>query len=77
MGPRAEGAKSLGGGDKGLALEGAADQVDDLGREVGEVCDGLVLDLALLTVGVSEIVAGVGDPQTIGDKATEAERLGS
>ena len=62
MGPGAEVAEGLGGGDEGLPLEGAADQVDDRDREVGEVSEGLVLDLAVLSEGASEIVAGVGHP---------------
>ena len=68
--------KSLGGGDEGLPLEGAADQVDDGDGEVGEVAEGLVLDLAVLAVGAAEIVAGVGHPlDGVGDFA-QRERSG-
>jgi hypothetical protein len=62
MRPRAEDAKGVGGGDEGLPLERAADQVNDRDREVGEVSEGLVLDLAVLSKGASEIVTGVGYP---------------
>ena len=62
MRPRAEDAKGVGGGDEGLPLERAADQVNDRDREVGEVSEGLMLDLAVLSKGASEIVTGVGHP---------------
>jgi hypothetical protein len=62
MRPGAEDAEGLGGGDEGLPLERAADQVDEMDREVGEVSQGLVLDLAVLAKGAPEIVTGIGHP---------------
>ena len=62
VGPGAEDAEGFGGGDEGLAFEGAADQVDDMEWEVGEVSEGLVLDLAVLPEGAAEVIAGVGHP---------------
>ena len=43
-------------------LEGATDEVDDVGRQVREVAEGLVLDLSVLSEGAAEIVTGVGGP---------------
>jgi hypothetical protein len=53
--------KASEGGDESLALEGATDQVDDMDREIGEVAERLVLDLATLSEGTSQVVAGVSD----------------
>jgi hypothetical protein len=44
------------GREEALAGEAAADQVDDVVREVGEVADGLVLDLAALAEGAAQQV---------------------
>ena len=55
MGERACDAEGFDRGDEGLALERAADQVDDVDREVGEVSKGLMLDLAVLSEGASEV----------------------
>ena len=44
-------------GDEGLPLQSQADQLDDLGRQVGDVADGLVLDLAALAEGPTEQVS--------------------
>src|SRR5512135_3206127 len=62
MGERARDVEGVGRGDEGLALERATDQVDDVDREVGEVSEGLMLDLAVLPEGASEVVAGIGHP---------------
>jgi hypothetical protein len=70
MGPGANIAEELGGGDEGLSLEGATDQIDDRDGEVGEVSRRLVFDLAVLAVGAAELVAGVGHPfDGVGDSA--------
>jgi hypothetical protein len=70
LGSGANVAEDLLGGDEGLSLEGATDQVDDRQGEVGEVSQRLVLDLAVLAVGAAEIVAGVGHPfDGVGDFA--------
>ena len=39
-----EDAKAVGGGAEGLALERAADEVEEGERQVGQVGEGLVLD---------------------------------
>jgi hypothetical protein len=68
MRPGAEDAKGLGGGDEGFPLERAADQVNDRDWEVGEVSEGLMLDLAALSKGASEVVTGVGHTlDSVGD----------
>ena len=48
-------------GDEGLALQGPADDLDDIGGQMGEVAEGLVLDLAVLAEGTSQEV-GFVDP---------------
>jgi hypothetical protein len=54
------GAEGLVGGDEGLALEGAADEVDQARGQVGEVAEGAVLDGAARAVGLAQEVADVG-----------------
>jgi hypothetical protein len=44
MGERARDSEGLRGGDEGLALERAADQIDDVLGELGEIPEGLMLD---------------------------------
>src|SRR5208337_2734394 len=41
-------------------FEGAADQVDDMDRQVGEVSEGLVLDLSVQSKRATEVIAGIG-----------------
>ena len=43
-------------------MERAPDQVDEVDREVGEVSEGFMLDLAVLSKGASEVVTGIGHP---------------
>ena len=70
MGTGADVVEELGGGDEGLSLKGATDQVNDRQGEVGEVSQGLVLDLAVRAEGAAEIVAGVRHPfDGVGDFA--------
>ena len=65
---RTRDAKGLSRGDERLPLEGAADQVDDVEWEVGEVSEGFMFDLAVLPEGASEVVTGIGDPvEGVGD----------
>src|SRR3972149_7426059 len=54
MGTVADHLKSLGYGDVNLTLKGAPDYLDDVRREVGDVTQGLVLDLAILPVGPTQ-----------------------
>src|SRR4051812_36918642 len=54
--------EGVGGGDEGFALEAAAEEIDDVGRQVGEVAEGLMLNFPVLTEGASEVVARIGDP---------------
>ncbi len=51
----------LAGGEELLARQPTADDVDEVGREVGDVADGLVLDLAAFAIGAAQQVALV-DP---------------
>jgi hypothetical protein len=44
MGEVALDGESLGGGEELLAGQGATDEVDEFGREVGDVAEGFVLD---------------------------------
>ena len=48
------------GGDEALALQGAPNEFNDVGGQVGEVADGLVLDLAVLAITAPQQVSGVG-----------------
>ena len=57
---RAGDAEGLGGGDEGLALEGAFDEVDDVIGKMGEVAEGLVGDGLSLADGPSEQMGDVG-----------------
>jgi hypothetical protein len=50
----------LGGGDEGLALEGAFDEVDEVVGQMGEVAEGLVGDGLALADGASEQMGDVG-----------------
>src|SRR5205823_10922369 len=62
VGERARGPEGIGLGDEGLALGRATDQVDGVEGKVGEVSEGLVLDLAVVSEGASEVVTGIGHP---------------
>ena len=57
---RAGDAEGLGGGDEGLALEGAFDEVDEVIGEMGEVAEGLMGDGLSLADGPSEQMGDVG-----------------
>src|SRR5208337_5001874 len=61
MGECVQGWEHFGGGYEGLPLERAADQVDHGEWQIGEVSQGFMLDLAILSKGATEIIAGVGD----------------
>ena len=52
--------EGVGGGDEGLALEGAFDEVDDVIGEMGEVAEGLMSDGLSLADGPSEQMGDVG-----------------
>jgi hypothetical protein len=56
---RAHDLEGLGDGHEGLALEGAADDVDEGFGQVGEVAQGLVLDLAVFAVAATQEVGAV------------------
>jgi hypothetical protein len=49
-------AEGRGGGKKALAGEGAADEIDEVRREVGDVAEGFMLDLGADTEGAAEEV---------------------
>jgi hypothetical protein len=53
-------AKGLGGGDEGLSLEGAFDEVDEVVGQMGEVSEGLMGDGLALADGASEQMGDVG-----------------
>ena len=57
---RAGDAEGVGGGDEGLALEGAFDDLDEVIGEMGEVAEGLVGDGLSLADGPSEQMGDVG-----------------
>ena len=57
---RACDAEGLGGGDEGLALEGALDDLDEMIGEMGEVAEGLVGDGLSLADGPPEQMGDVG-----------------
>ena len=59
VGKAAHAAEALGGMDEVLALQGAADEVDGVVGEVGDVAEGLVLDLAVFPVASPEEVGAV------------------
>ncbi len=44
---------------RGLAAQPPSDHVDEIRRQVGEVAERLVLDLAVFAVGTAEQVGGV------------------
>ena len=48
--------ESLRGGQKLLAGEGAADEVDEVGRQVGDVAESFVVDLGADAEGAAEEV---------------------
>ena len=48
--------ESLRGGEELLAAEGAADEIDEVGRQVGDVAEGFVLDLGADAEGAAEEV---------------------
>jgi hypothetical protein len=52
--------KGLVGRDKGLTFERAFDQLDDMGRQMGKIAQGLVLDLASLSIGATQEVRLIG-----------------
>src|SRR5439155_10892876 len=55
-----EGAEVVLTGQEGLALEGATDEVEDRGGQVGKVGEGLVADPTALAVGATQQVTDVG-----------------
>src|SRR5512135_2025212 len=57
---RACDAEGLGRGDKGLALEGAFDDLDEVIGQVGEVAEGFMGDGRTLADGPSEQMGDVG-----------------
>src|SRR5262249_26691890 len=59
MGFGGDRAKGLARADKGFPLEGAADDVDESFRQVREVAEGAMLDLAILTIGAAQQVTDV------------------
>ncbi len=59
VGPGALDLEGFFGWNERLATECAADEVDDLLGEVGEIADGLMLDLAVLPEASTEEVRGV------------------
>ena len=52
--------KVSGGRDKGLSLERAFDEIDDVVRKMGKVAERLVRDRLTLTDGTSEQMGDVG-----------------
>jgi hypothetical protein len=60
MGKATDHFKGLVGRDKGLALESAFDQLDDMRWQIGEIAQGLVLDLASLSIGATQEVRLIG-----------------
>jgi hypothetical protein len=60
VGERARDAEGVGGGDEGLALEGAFDEVDEVVGQMREVSEGLVGDDLALADGTSEQMGDVG-----------------
>jgi len=60
MGKATDYFQCLVGRDKGLALESAFDQLDDMGWQMGEIAQGLVLDLASLSIGATQEVRLIG-----------------
>jgi hypothetical protein len=59
MGARANHLEGLGGGNEGLALERAPDDVDQRIGQVRQVAQGLVLDLAVFAVAAAQQVGAV------------------
>src|SRR5439155_7071099 len=57
---RARDAEGVGGGDEGLALEGAFDDLDEVIGEVGEVAERLVSDRLSLANGTPEQMGDIG-----------------
>ena len=57
---RGDNLEELLGGGEALALQGAPNECNDVGGQVGEVADGLVLDLAVLAITAPQQVSGVG-----------------
>ena len=60
VGERSRDADGVGGGDEGLALERASDQVDEVIGQMGEVAEGLVSDGLPLADGPPEQMGEVG-----------------
>ena len=59
MGERAGAVEDVFGVDKGLALEGSADEFDDGVGEMGDVAEGFMLDPAVLAEGATEEMGAV------------------
>ena len=57
---RSNDANGVGGGDEGLALERAFDEVDEVIGQMGEVAEGLVSDGLSLANGASEQMGDIG-----------------
>ena len=74
VGPRAGDLEQLIGGEQRLAAQGASDQLDDGVGEMGEVAEGLVLDLAVFAVGTSEQVGAVDAPLVAALRSDDMDR---
>ena len=59
MGERAGAMETVLGVDEGLALEGTADEIDDVVGEMGDVAEGFMLDFTVLTEGTTEQMSAV------------------
>ena len=59
MGARAHDLEGLGGGNEGLALERAPDDVDQRIGEMRQVAQGLVFDLAVFAVAAAQQVGAI------------------
>ncbi len=54
VGVGAQDFEGVAGGDEGFAAQGAADHLDERAGQMGEVAEGLVLDLAALAIGLAQ-----------------------
>ena len=59
--------KASAGETKASPREGALDEVHESGRQVGEVAEGAVLDLAVVAVGLAQQVADIGLAAVLAD----------
>ena len=60
MGAAAQAGEGVLGIDEGLAFESPADEIDDVGGEVGDVAERLMLDLAVVAEGSAQEMGVVG-----------------